>query len=115
MISLGVAQIAVVGYPLNIRIESGARLQRRPLSSAVEVDVELDLELADIFLKASKLLIDVGGFILLRLQVSVQFVSDKCHDVKLGGSRGPQNMVLSNIKSTSQSDFQFYGTVRSAE
>ena len=65
MITLCVSQASIVSDALDVCIQPGARLQRRTLCPAVEKDVEVDLELTDLFLKADELLIDLRGFVLL--------------------------------------------------
>ncbi len=79
MIPLGITQAAVIGDPLYDGFEPCSCLERRPFGSPVEVDVEIDLELANIVFHTRQLGVDVGSLFLPGLNVPVELVSYDGH------------------------------------
>lgn len=74
-ITLRVCQIAVVADPLEIRLDAAAGLERRTFGRAVEEDVKIDLEFADIFFESRELLIEQRRVFLFRRRLPAEFVS----------------------------------------
>src|SRR5450432_3555565 len=57
VVTLCIAQRAIVSQPLDDRFHTVLGVIRRPLRGAIKIDIKLDLQAANIFLKSNKLLL----------------------------------------------------------
>src|SRR5690349_11615782 len=62
LISLRECHRPIVEHPLDLRFEPGAGFERRTLGRSVEIDIEVDLQTANVILKSANLLLEICGF-----------------------------------------------------
>ena len=60
-VALGIRKRPIVQKPFYLRFQSRPRLERRPFHGAIEKDVEIYLQAANVVFQFSKLLVDRGG------------------------------------------------------